>query len=105
MSRDIRYVVGWFPVGNVLQWCCKLANSIPLSGTSSDVENRTVNIDSFLFPLIEDLKRLAIPGIPAHRWIGDELVGFQLRGHLVLLNGDMPAISKVSRSTSIARLD
>lgn len=63
-------------------------------GTSSDVD-RTLNLDSFLFPLIEDLKTLAVEGVRARRWVGEKLVSFDLRGHLILVNGDMPATAKV----------
>jgi hypothetical protein len=66
------------------------------SGTASDVANRSVHLDTFLYPLVQDLRTLAIDGILTHRWSGDELVSFRMRGHLLLVTGDMPAISKVS---------
>lgn len=52
-------------------------------------------MDTFLQPLIDDLKVLATTGIPAVRWDNDQLVKFTMRAHLVVVSGDMPAISKV----------
>lgn len=52
-------------------------------------------MDTFLKPLIDDLKVLATTGIPAVRWDDDQLVKFTMRAHLVVVSGDMPAISKV----------
>jgi hypothetical protein len=63
-------------------------------GTRSDVD-RTIKLDTFLFPLVEDLKKLAVQGVPARRWQDGKLDAFTLRAHLVLMSGDMPAIAKV----------
>jgi hypothetical protein len=59
--------------------------------------DRKLNLDSFLYPLVEDLQKLALEGVAARRWAGGEVVSFRLRAHLILINGDMPAIAKVSR--------
>lgn len=53
-------------------------------------------IDTFLQPLIDDLRKLAGEGIPAVRWEGDTLVKFRMKAHVLVVSGDMPAISKVS---------
>lgn len=53
---------------------------------------------------MDDLRILAVEGIPALRWNyeaktpEDTLVPFQLRAHLLTFTGDMPAIAKVCRS-------
>ena len=52
-------------------------------------------MDSFLWPLIEDLERLATTGVSAKRWVDNKLADFTMRGHLVIISGDMPAIAKV----------
>lgn len=55
-------------------------------------------IDTFLQPLVDDLRELASDGVPAVRWEGDSLVKFSMKAHVIVVSGDMPAISKVSRS-------
>ena len=57
--------------------------------------DRKLDMDSFLWPLIEDLRALATTGIDARRWIDGKLQSFTMRAHLILVSGDMPAISKV----------
>jgi hypothetical protein len=59
------------------------------------VTDRKVDIDSFLWPLIQDLERLATVGVIARRWINGRLADYQMRAHLIVISGDMPAISKV----------
>lgn len=56
-----------------------------------------IDIDSFLRPLVDDLRILATEGIRCSRWdpINYSMRGFTLRAHLVVVIGDMPAISKV----------
>ncbi|KAJ9112999.1 hypothetical protein QFC22_006095 [Naganishia vaughanmartiniae] len=49
------------------QICCGI-----IPGTSSDVE-RNLNLDSFLYPLVQDLKKLALGGVAARRWVGGEI--------------------------------
>lgn len=57
-----------------------------------------IDIDSFLRPLLEDLEILAGKGVACSRWDVEEGIfrDFTLRAHLVVVIGDMPAISKVS---------
>lgn len=57
-------------------------------------------MNSFLWPLIEDLMTLATTGVPAKRWVGNRLVDFTILAHLVLISGDMPAIAKVPLSVN-----
>lgn len=57
--------------------------------------DRKVDIDSFLWSLIQDLERLATVGVNARRWINGRLVDYQMRAHLIVISGHMPAISKV----------
>lgn len=71
-----------------------------LGNRDRDVKRR-FDIDSFLQPLVDDLRILAVKGVPALRWnlsastTEDTLVPFQLRAHLLTFTGDMPAIAKV----------
>jgi hypothetical protein len=64
---------------------------------------RLFDIDSFLQPLVDDLRILAVDGVPAQRWIHDESSGteimrdFTLKAHLLTFTGDMPAVAKVSQ--------
>ncbi|KAJ9095019.1 hypothetical protein QFC21_005812 [Naganishia friedmannii] len=64
------------------------------TGTREEITGRKVVLDSFLWPLLEDLEILAGVGFPAQRWIGDKQQAFNLRAHLIVVSGDMPAISK-----------
>jgi hypothetical protein len=66
-------------------------------GTREQTLDRKVDMDSFLWPLIEDLRTMATTGVPAKRWTANKLVNFTMRAHLVVISGDMPAIAKVSR--------
>lgn len=56
---------------------------------------RTLDLNSFLFPLVQDLKKLAVEGVACRKWEERTLINFTLRGHLILVNGDMPAVVKV----------
>jgi hypothetical protein len=56
---------------------------------------RTTNLDTFVLPLVEDLRLLATTGVAARRWVDGKLMAFQRRAHLILANGDMPACAKV----------
>jgi hypothetical protein len=38
---------------------------------------------------------LATSGVKARRWVDGKLVSFMMKAHLVVVSGDMPAISKV----------
>ncbi|KAJ9092598.1 hypothetical protein QFC20_007327 [Naganishia adeliensis] len=68
--------------------------------TAHTVEHyyRQLDIDSFLEPLIHDLRKLAVEGVTAQRWekIGqhETLNAFWLRAHLLTVSGDMPAEAK-----------
>ncbi|KAJ9114449.1 hypothetical protein QFC20_001593 [Naganishia adeliensis] len=61
--------------------------------------DRQFDIDSFLEPLIHDLRKLAVEGESAQRWekIGqhETLNTFRLRAHLLTVSGDMPSEAKV----------
>lgn len=57
--------------------------------------DRKLDMDSFLWPLIQDLEVLATSGVKARRWVDGELVSFMMKAHFVVISGDMPAISKV----------
>lgn len=66
------------------------------SGTKSDKEG-TVNFDSFLVPLLEELRQLATKGVDPYQYVEgvEGLQSFRLRAHLITVTGDMPAIAKV----------
>lgn len=61
--------------------------------------DRQFDIDSFLEPLINDLRLLAVDGVPTQRWMsfGEQqtLTDFNLRTHLLTVSGVMPAEVKV----------
>lgn len=59
-------------------------------------DQTTFLVDTFLQPLVDDLRTLALEGVTAVRWVGENLVPFTMRAHLLVVIGDMPAISKVS---------
>lgn len=69
------------------------------SGSKED-EGGSVDYDSFLQPLLHDLKTLATDGVEAREY--DPQAGclteqtFQLRAHVITVCGDMPAVAKVS---------
>jgi hypothetical protein len=45
---------------------------------------------------MEDLRRLATCGVNAKRWDGEgRFEDFTMKAHLIVVSGDMPAISKV----------
>jgi hypothetical protein len=77
-----------------------------MTGNRERNVQRQFDIDSFLQPLVDDLRLLAVDGVPAKRWTtlgqgGPEvLVDFTLRAHLLTFTGDMPAVSKVSSDGS-----
>jgi hypothetical protein len=77
-------------------FCCLRS---PPIGNRERHKDRQFDIDSFLEPLMEDLKTLAVEGVSAQRWVGEgraqELQDFRLRAHLLTVSGDMPAIAKV----------
>lgn len=55
---------------------------------------KPVDFDSFLWPLIQELLRLAV-GVHSYDALSDEF--FALRAYLILVFGDIPAISMVMR--------
>ncbi|KAJ9095930.1 hypothetical protein QFC20_006531 [Naganishia adeliensis] len=63
---------------------------------------RLFDIDSFLQPLVDDLRILAVDGVSAERWIYDEasrtdvMTNFRLKAHLLTFTGDMPAVAKMN---------
>ena len=58
--------------------------------------NKPIDYDSFFWPAFEEFMRLQ-HGVRAFDVLGDEL--FLLRGYLILVFGDIPAISMVMRMT------
>ncbi|KAJ9095016.1 hypothetical protein QFC21_005809 [Naganishia friedmannii] len=77
------------------QICCGL-----VPGTKNDKDGKFL-FDSFLQPLIEDFKVLATEGIEAfqHEEESASLQPFTLRGHLLTVTGNMPAVSKAPISS------
>lgn len=57
---------------------------------------KPVDMDSFLWPIVEELLRLQL-GIQAFDVLADEL--FLLRAYLIIVFGDIPAVSMVMRMT------
>lgn len=58
-----------------------------------------VNFDSFLRPLLDELKLLAGKGVECRRYLPESLTlsdVFTLRAHVITVTGDMPAVAKVS---------
>lgn len=100
-QREHRICVGLIP-GEIRshsdEVAVELYSFLAEIGTADEGVKKVVNIDSYLQPLMSDLKILAIEGVPAFRWIDGELQPFRLRGHLVLVCGDMPAVAKVWRN-------
>jgi hypothetical protein len=78
-----------------------------LSGSKED-DGGSVDYDSFLQPLLHDLKVLATDGVDAKEYdavtgrLGDET--FKLRAHLITICGDMPAVAKVGTQKRSAPL-
>jgi hypothetical protein len=71
---------------------------------------REHDLDSFLQPLIDELKTLATVGVPARTWMysadrgHDTLQPFTLRAHLLSMLGDMPAVAKVRTILTVQAL-
>ncbi|KAJ9092704.1 hypothetical protein QFC20_007305 [Naganishia adeliensis] len=78
---------------------CSALRPYPRIGNRNRNVDRQFDIDSFLEPLIHDLRKLAVEGESAQRWekIGqhETLNTFRLRAHLLTVSGDMPAEAKV----------
>ncbi|KAJ9111247.1 hypothetical protein QFC22_006547 [Naganishia vaughanmartiniae] len=72
--------------------------------TRDELADRKLDMDSFLWPLIEDLRKLATAGVKARRWEGGRLVDYLMRAHLIVISGDMPAISKLMNFKSIGAI-
>lgn len=77
-----------------------------LRSGSKEEDGGTVDYDSFLLPLLQDLKLLATEGVDAKEY--DPLSGrlkaetFRLRAHLITVCGDMPALAKVRDLSSLS---
>lgn len=80
--------------------CCQNLYMLLYRLGSKDVEGGSVDYDSFLQPLLHDLKILATYGVEAREYdagTGRLIEGtFQLRAHAITVCGDMPAVAKVS---------
>jgi hypothetical protein len=62
------------------------------SGVKKNDSSRSLNLDSFLFPLVRDLQQLACEDVPSKRRLANEsVVNFTLCAQLLLVIGDMPA--------------
>lgn len=77
------------------------------SGSKED-DGGSADYDSFLQPLLHDLKVLATDGVDAKEY--DATTGrladgtFKLRAHLITICGDMPAVAKECIRTRSAPL-
>jgi hypothetical protein len=71
-------------------------------GVSSETDRKKKNklgrdMDSFLIPLLEELRVLACDGVEAVRVLpGRPSARIHFRAHVISVSGDMPAVAKVS---------
>jgi hypothetical protein len=72
---------------------------IGCTGHRDDKEGQHLDMNSFLYPLMKNLKVLAIQGVPTRLGPGISSQ-VNLRAHLIMIMGDMPTIAKVSITSS-----